>query len=353
MSFLTVNKVKLTYKERIAGLSECTQNAKKVAENNFKVFCKEEYEGRTHLEVIKEMSAIQKAQPEAIFEVLQRWVNWNKKLNPRSIRAYLGNLNTLLRYYDVKLTKEDLNDYVSMPRVHEEDLHPCSLEEVKKILDVSGFKLRGLYLGMLSSGLRPVEISHIRVKDLDINKKRIVVHVPAKWTKLKRAKVTFFSKEAKPYILELCKDKKKSDYVFGGSTIGIDIGLKRAYSRAGFEDRYEHNNRNKITPMSFRAYFITKISRLDPNLAKMLAGQKGYLLQYDRLTEDEKLEKYVEFESDLLVNEYVKTEDTKELSKRVYKILSDLMSEEGTIEDSRKAEDELLNLYSSLKKENS
>lgn len=124
---------------------------------------------------------------------------------------------------------------------------------------------------MLSSGLRPVEISHIRVKDLDMTKKRIVVHVPAKWTKLKRSKTTFFSKEARPYILNLCKDKELTDYVFGGSTIGIDIGLKRAYKRSGFEEKYEHNKRNKITPMSFRSYFITKLSRKDPNLAKILA----------------------------------------------------------------------------------
>lgn len=269
MSFLTKTKAKLTYKERLAGLSECTQKAKDVAENNFKDFCKEEYEGRTHLEVIKEMSAIQKAEPEAIFEVLQKWINWNKNLNPRSLRAYLGNLNTLFRFHGVKLTKEDLNDYVSMPRVHEEDLHPCSLEEIKKILDVSSFKLRGLYLGMISSGLRPVEISHIRVQDLDLTKKRIMIHVPAKWTKLKRAKTTFFSKEARPYIINLCKEKALSDYVFGGSTIGIDIGLKRSYKRAGFEERYEHNKRNKITPMSFRAYFITKIAGKTPTLLRL------------------------------------------------------------------------------------
>jgi len=46
----------------------------------------------------------------------------------------------------------------------------------------------------------------------------------------------------------------------------------------------------------------TKISRRDYNLAKKWAGQKGYLLQYDRMEIEDQLEKYIEFESDLLVS---------------------------------------------------
>ena len=33
----------------------------------------------------------------------------------------------------------------------------------------------------------------------------------------------------------------------------------------------------------------------------MLAGQQGYLLQYNRLTDEEKLERYLEFEPDLII----------------------------------------------------
>ena len=40
----------------------------------------------------------------------------------------------------------------------------------------------------------------------------------------------------------------------------------------------------------------------DPNFAKKLTGQKGYLLQYDRMTDKEKLDKYLEFEKDLIID---------------------------------------------------
>ena len=45
------------------------------------------------------------------------------------------------------------------------------------------------------------------------------------------------------------------------------------------------------------------MSRKDPNLAKFFSGQKGYLLQYDRLSDEEKLALYVEIEPSLLVSD--------------------------------------------------
>ena len=71
----------------------------------------------------------------------------------------------------------------------------------------------------------------------------------------------------------------------------------------GIRDKYETTGRNVITTHSFRAYFITKVNRQDPNLAKYFAGQKGYLQQYDRLTDAEKLALYMGFEPSLLVSD--------------------------------------------------
>ena len=55
------------------------------------------------------------------------------------------------------------------------------------------------------------------------------------------------------------------------------------------------------------------MSRKDPNLAKRFAGQKGYLLQYDRQTDAEKLAVYMEFESLLLVSD--KARDQEKIRK--------------------------------------
>jgi hypothetical protein len=65
--------------------------------------------------------------------------------------------------------------------------------------------------------------------------------------------------------------------------------------------KYDGTGRYQINTHSFRAYFITRVSRHDPNIAKKLAGEKGYLLQYDRLTDEEYVENYKKFEDDLIV----------------------------------------------------
>ena len=99
-----------------------------------------------------------------------------------------------------------------------------------------------------------------------------------------------------------------SDLVFGTSDNVIgNTGREARYiselqKKMGISDKYETNGRNVITTHSFRAFFITKVSRKDPNLAKYFSGQKGYLLQYDRLTDAEKMSHYIGFEPLLLVS---------------------------------------------------
>ena len=92
------------------------------------------------------------------------------------------------------------------------------------------------------------------------------------------------------------------------------LSLKRNTSQTskkkmGISDKYETNGRNVITTHSLRAFFITKVSREDHNLAKYFSGQKGYLMQYDRLTDAEKLENYMKFESLLLVSDKARDQE--------------------------------------------
>jgi len=116
------------------------------------------------------------------------------------------------------------------------------------------------------------------------------------------------------------------DLVWGKSEVKKDTknyenAIRRYCKKVGLYDVYESNGRNKITSHSFRAFGITKISRHDENYAKMLAGQKGYLLQYDRLSDEEKLDLYMKFEEDLAIDNSAKKQ--AELDK-VYKEKSEL-----------------------------
>ena len=73
-------------------------------------------------------------------------------------------------------------------------------------------------------------------------------------------------------------------------------------------------------------YNITKLSRHDPNFTKKIAGQKGYLDQYDRLNDEEKLALYQNYEIDLIID------DTAKLKAENEK----LETEKSELEESKK-----------------
>ena len=114
--------------------------------------------------------------------------------------------------------------------------------------------------------------------------------------------------------------------------------LRLALDKTGLDMKYETTGRYMINTHSFRAFGITKISRHDPNFAKKLAGQKGYLLQYDRMTDEEKLELYQKFEIDLIIDNSEKQEaeiqalnEEKDELKEVNEKLKELQKEKDSL----------------------
>ena len=99
--------------------------------------------------------------------------------------------------------------------------------------------------------------------------------------------------------------------------------------------KYDDTGRFQINTHSFRAYFITRVSRHDPNIAKKLAGEKGYLLQYDRLTDEEYVENYLKFEDDLTVFDLTQRYQKQNLKqKELYE-----KNQQQIIEQNKKIED--------------
>ncbi len=79
--------------------------------------------------------------------------------------------------------------------------------------------------------------------------------------------------------------------------------LRRVLIKLGLDMKTSRTELNLINTHSFRAYGYTKLSRHDPNFARRLAGHKGYLDQYDRLSDDEKLSLYEKYEYELMIDE--------------------------------------------------
>jgi hypothetical protein len=62
------------------------------------------------------------------------------------------------------------------------------------------------------------------------------------------------------------------------------------------------NGRYKINTHSLRAFFFTQaVRKHGENYAHRMTGHSGYLMQYDRMNDEEKLKMYLELEPNLAV----------------------------------------------------
>ncbi len=340
MTFLAKQRSIQGFYDKIERKSESyKKGVRRTLENNFGKFCKEHFE-KSMEDVVLEMK---QADEEAVFDTIQGWINWVDK--PSSIRTYFSRLKAYLYYRGIKITDMDVKYNLAFGQKPEEEYYPIKVEQLTEILSVASYKNKALYLLMESSGMRPVEAANIKKKDIEIGKERLVFHVPAKFTKLKRAKTTYCTKEAQAVLMPIINKIEDDDTLFGTTkTATVDTLFLRYCGKVGLDQR-NGKGRNKINPMSLRAFFITKISRHDPNLAKKLAGQKGYLLSYDRLDDDDLLELYVKYDSDLIIDQTQKLKaENKKLEGEKSEIESDYADSISNMGD------RILNLELEIKK---
>ena len=242
-------------------------------------------------------------------DLLQDWIHYMGKnnLGPQSVRIYFSTLNRYFHYRGIRFTPQDVSSNIVFPAKIKEEKHPLAVHEIRKILDVAMWKKKGLYLTLASSGMRIGEAVLLRKRDFDMQLSRIRCRIPAKITKTNTGRTTFISKEAASFVIPRLKRINDDDRVFGThengkfSAISENQALAKYVKRTGLDEKYT-TGFNKITLHSFRAFFFTRAARThDENYAHMMIGHGGYLLQYDRLTDEEKLDMYVTMEPELMI----------------------------------------------------
>jgi len=241
-----------------------------------------------------------------------------------------------LHHRGIKLHPQDIKEELEFRRIIEEELYPLTLENIQSIIKEMRHKHKVQFICQSSSLMRIGEIVQLKKKHLSLNNENIIVKLPANITKLSKGRTTFFSKEASKLLRPLLRELKDEDLVFGTnkkvhlSETNSEQILARILEKVGLNERYESNKRYKINTHSFRAFGITKLSRHDPNFAKKIAGQKGYLLQYDRIEDEEKLEIYQKYEVGLIIDD---TEKKKAEIKKLEKEKSELQVSKKRVED--------------------
>jgi len=310
------------YLKKIVSEPRGTVSNKITAVKSFTVFLEKNY-GTTPEKICEELCAIKKSNGEddfanALYDILQNWINWNVKneLGPYTLQVRFSNLRDYLYHLGIRINLQDVKQILKFPKKNREERHPLKKSELRDIILAQARypKRQALYLACSSSGMRIGEALSIRKSDLDFSGQRIRVRIRAEITKTRQARTTFLSKECEEKLKTYLRTLGDNDLVFtdahGAKPSMLEQNaLRRALVRLNLDQKYTTNGFCKITSHSFRAYFFTAAARKHgENYAHKLTGHGGYLMQYDRMTDEEKLKMYTELEPELVVFEQTKNE---------------------------------------------
>jgi len=307
-----MRKSKEDFFEHIDNKDIKTIKAYRIRINNFEKYCFEKFGNEDILS--------QFTDKDDQVDLFQKWVNWNtKRRAPSAVWNLAASLRKYTYYRGWQLARGDLSDLIELPKKPEKELYGLRIPDIHSIFSTLNFNDTLLHCFDAVSGTRIGESVQLRKRHFLLDYDRIVVKIPSHIAKFRRARTTFVTKEIGVNLRTRLKKLDDADLVFGTKTFNVkddreiiasaihssstvkEDNLRRVLIKVGLDMRYEDTGRYWINTHSFRARFITKVSRHDPNLAKLFAGEKGYLLQYDRMDVEEKLEHYMEFEPSLYI----------------------------------------------------
>jgi len=330
-SFLIAKKEQKTLDEKLKKYSENTKHSIYAARDSFEKFCSKYYDGRKSDEIFKELRLLKdQEQTDAIREVLQNWIDWqydNGNLTS-SIRQYISKIKRVFSHEDIRIHSSDFDEPLEYKKKIKEELHALTVEEIQDILKYANPKKIGFYIALSCTGARPGELLQVRKKDVDTTKKRIKIRIEAENVKTRAGRSIWLTKEAGSYLMTKLTTIKDNDLVWGTNEDSILAGKNEAVQfstlcdKAGFTDRYKSNNFRKITLYSFRSYFFGKASDVHrEGYAHKMIGHGGYLPQYDRMSDEVKLDWFLKLEPELIIDSSARLREENKLKEQKIKKL--------------------------------
>jgi len=330
-SFLKIKQQAKTFEEKVSKLSKKTRDNITASRHSFEKFCIEYYDGRKADEIFEEL-CLHKGndQIEALRDVLQNWIDWQYKNGSltSTIQQYLSKIKRVFSHHGVRIHPEDFSEPLEFKPKIKEELHQLTVKEIQAILKQSSPKKIGFYIALSCTGARPSELLQVRKKDVDTTQKRIKIRIEAENVKTRSGRSIWLTKEAGSYLMMRLKNLEDDDLVWGTNE-NVSFAEKnestqfsKRCDKAGFTEKYKSNNFRKITLYSFRSFFFGIASDVHrEGYAHKMIGHGGYLPQYDRISDEKKLEWFLELEPKLIINEEVRLREENRLKEQQIKEL--------------------------------
>ena len=238
--------------------------------------------------------------------------------SPKTIKVYFGFVKSYLRIcHGIKITTEDIKDYINFPKPRKEPRRPISIETLKIIFSNANPERRALYSTLVSSGMRISEALSLTKKNFHLDQMPIRITLEAENTKTKEGRETYITSEAYEKVKPLLEGKKDNDLIFTNydnvddAVVNEEQNFGYLRKTLGLTEKYPNSSRYVVSLHCLRAYFHTKASQKHgSDYANALDGHGSYLKQYYREDPKERAKKYQELEPSLFI-ESLKLESEK------------------------------------------
>lgn len=339
--------------------------------NQFNLFCKQNFD-RTHQQVIDDIKEeITKTNSnDKIYVLFNKYRDWLsvdhpeityytgkyskhkntiKKRHPNSIKQYISKMRNIFEEVgNIEINNRIFNKRVRIVKAEEEDPESFTKEQMRILLDRCSNHNKLKYMVLKDSGMRVGELTQIRKRDINTTKTPIEIKIQASYTKTRKARITFVTRETAPMLIRLLKNKQEEDLVFGtNEDLYIATGTEKAeftYYRdqlakvyPAFGERYQSNGRHKKTIHSIRSFTATQCAEaIDEAWGHSVIGHSKYLGQYIR-NQDKRAKMYLKSEPNLMIYEkQVIVENTDSeieiLKKQVQKLIKATIEQKEQLE---------------------
>jgi len=315
-------------------------------------------------QVIEDIKKLPESRHESVMiDLFQKYLHWKHEDSKASTSvAYYQTAVEYFSYHQLRINHYNLRRGIILPEDPKNMKYAVTLSEIRKLIDYSYPKRKALYTVLISSGMRIGETLGLKKRDFDFSQGRICITIPAKLTKKNIQRQTFISKEAEHYIVPIIKKMNQDELIFSSNKDirkSVDnevLNFWHLRKKTELDFKYDDSRNHKISLHSFRAFFETQASNTHGlEYAHALIGHSGYLEQYYRLSEEDRLEKYIELEPKITIGEDFKNKiKIKKQSNETDEIKTKLENSRKMIDDLKLNQeqkiDEIMSMMSVLKK---
>jgi integrase len=116
--------------------------------------------------------------------------------------------------HGIKITVDDVKDYISFPKARKDPRQPISIETLKKLFNNADPQRRALYYTLVTSGMRISEALSLTKKNFHFDEHPVRITLEAENTKTKEGRETYITSEAYEKLKPLLETKKENERIF-------------------------------------------------------------------------------------------------------------------------------------------